>query len=95
MAYGNSSRKIKGGIARAFELPRDILLDLPRITVIGALQLCIENHRGIIEYTGEKIRINLSGQELAVSGANLAISSITEEEIMIEGTIESLLFRQE
>jgi len=92
MAHGSGGRKLKSGIARAFELPRDILLDLPRLTLIGALQLCVENHRGIIEYTGEKIRINLSGQELTVTGANLAIGSITEGEIIIEGTIESLLF---
>ncbi|MGI5838633.1 MAG: YabP family protein [Planctomycetes bacterium ADurb.Bin412] len=92
MAQGGSGRRIKHSVARAFELPRDIMLDLPRLTIIGALQLCIENHRGIIEYTGETIRVNLSGQELSISGANLAIGSITEDEIIIEGSIESLRF---
>ena len=33
-------------------------MDLPRITLIGNLQLFVENHKGIIEYSDSRIRIN-------------------------------------
>jgi len=49
---------IKKGIADLLELPRDIVLDLPKITLLGNLQLYIENHKGIIEYSTSLVRVN-------------------------------------
>ncbi len=85
--------RVKTGFASLFDLPRDILLNLPRITVIGNLQIILENHRGLVEYSDERIRINLEGKELTVTGSGLTIGAVSEAEIMIEGNIEGLHFR--
>ncbi len=83
-------RKMKGAIAETFELPKEILLDLPRVTVTGNQQLYIQNHRGIVEYTDKIIRISISGGELVVKGERLIIRNVFSEEILIEGVINSL-----
>jgi sporulation protein YqfC len=85
---------IKKGIADLLELPRDIVLDLPKITLIGNLQLYIENHKGIIEYSSKMVRINTRAGILVVSGSKLVIKAIVVEEIIITGEIDRIEFVQ-
>ena len=37
---------IRQAMAEFLDIPRDLVLDLPRVTVIGRNELYIENHRG-------------------------------------------------
>ncbi|KGG80151.1 sporulation protein [Caloranaerobacter azorensis H53214] len=83
---------IKSTISDVLELPKDIVLDLPRITLIGNLQLYIENHKGIIEYSKQRIRINTNIGILRIVGNNLTIRTIVTEEIIIVGEIEVVEF---
>jgi sporulation protein YqfC len=85
---------VKKGIADLLELPRDIVLDLPKITLVGNLQLYIENHKGIIEYSSGIVRINTKAGILAVTGAGLTIRTIVVEEIIIVGQIDRVEFLQ-
>jgi sporulation protein YqfC len=55
------TKQIQSQLAETFEIPQDALLNLPRITMIGDAQFYLENHRGIIEYTSEKIRVSILG----------------------------------
>lgn len=77
-------------LADYLELPKDLMLDLPRITLLGNLQLIIENHRGIIEYTKERIRISTSLGELLIDGEGLVLRNIFPDEIAVDGKITSL-----
>jgi sporulation protein YqfC len=85
---------IKKGIADLLELPRDIVLDLPKITLVGSLQIYIENHRGIIEYSTGIVKINTKAGILVVTGTNLTIRTIVVEEIIIVGHIDRVEFLQ-
>ncbi|HZX47346.1 MAG TPA: sporulation protein YqfC [Clostridia bacterium] len=88
------SEIIKKGIADLLELPRDIVLDLPKITLVGNLQLYIENHKGIIEYSTGLIRINTKSGILVVTGSDLSIRTIVIEEIIVAGRIDKVEFLQ-
>ena len=77
-------------MANYLELPKDLLMNLSRITLIGDIQLHIENHRGIIEYTKEKIRISISMGELVIVGEDLVLRNIFPDEIAVEGKIKAL-----
>lgn len=83
---------IREKFSDAFELPKDIVLDIPRITMLGQNQINIENHKGIIEYDEDIIRINTGNGILKIIGKGLAIKSVIQEEIIIEGEIFSLSF---
>lgn len=85
---------LRKGISDLLELPRDIMLDLPKITMIGNLQLYIENHKGIIEYCTDTVRVNTGAGVLVVTGSKLIIRTIVTEEVLITGEIESITFLQ-
>ncbi|HET7558633.1 MAG TPA: sporulation protein YqfC [Limnochordia bacterium] len=85
-----SWRRFALRLAGRLDLPQDIVLDLPKTTLIGDLQLHVQNHRGVVEYTPRRIRINTAKGELAVLGARLSISSIYGRELVIEGRIAAV-----
>ena len=74
-------------LAGILEIPQDIVLDLPRITMLGNKQLLVENHKGIIEYTPLLVRINLEQGELIIHGKGLVLSNLQVEQILVEGTV--------
>jgi sporulation protein YqfC len=74
-------------LAGMLEIPQDIVLDLPRITMLGNQQLLVENHKGIIEYTPSLVRIKLNQGELIISGKDLTLSNLQVEQILVEGTV--------
>jgi sporulation protein YqfC len=74
-------------LAGILEIPQDIVLDLPRITMLGNKQLLVENHKGIIEYTPSLVRINLEQGELIIHGKGLVLSNLQVEQILVEGTV--------
>ncbi|WP_069649329.1 sporulation protein YqfC [Caloranaerobacter ferrireducens] len=83
---------IKSTISEILELPKDIVLDLPKITLIGNLQIYIENHKGIIEYSKQRIRINTNIGILRIIGKDLTIRTIVTEEVIVVGEIEIVEF---
>ena len=80
----------KFNISEALELPIDIIMDLPKLTVVGNVEASLLNHKGIIEYTKETIRINTKSGVFRIVGENLEIKTIFSEEIVITGLIENI-----
>lgn len=74
----------------AFELPKEITLNLPKISMIGNIQMIIENHRGIIEYTPERIRVNSSIGIIKIDGKDMNLRNIASDDIIISGIVEKL-----
>jgi len=72
------------------DMPQDVVYDLPRLTMIGDRQLYIENHRGIVHFSNERLRLALSKGELEVTGSELVIRTIWTEEVFIEGLISNI-----
>ena len=81
---------IKTNLSEALELPIDIALDLPRITIIGNVEVRIFNHKGIIEYDSQMIRVNSRIGIIKVIGNELEIKNILSEEILVVGNIEKV-----
>lgn len=75
-------------LASLLELPDDIVLDLPRMTMLGNKQLLVENHKGIIEYSTALVRIKLSQGTLVIHGEQLSLGSLQQEQILVEGIIK-------
>jgi sporulation protein YqfC len=84
------SRKLRKLTADFLDLPQDVVFDLPRMTMIGGRQLYIENHRGVIHFAPDKLRLALTVGELEVTGAELVIKGIWTEEVFIEGIIKQI-----
>ncbi|WZL74634.1 sporulation protein YqfC [Clostridiaceae bacterium 35-E11] len=86
------TKDIKESVSDLLELPKDIMLDLPRVTLLGNLQVYIENHKGIIEYSKNRIRINTKNGIFRITGKDLLIKTIITEEIIICGVIDTMGF---
>ena len=88
-------RRQKGilhSLAHRLDIPQDIVLDLPRITMLGNKQVLIENHKGIIEYTSLLVRIKLNQGELLIHGMNLLLGNLQAEQILVEGMIQEVKY---
>lgn len=83
---------IKELIANTLELPREIVLNLPSLKIVGDREINIENHQGIVEYTNELLRIKTSIGIIKVIGMGLIIGEINKEELFITGTVQSISF---
>ena len=79
-------------LAGLLEIPQDIILDLPRITMLGNKQLLVENHKGIIEYTPSLVRIKLTQGELYIQGSNLSLGNLQAEQILVEGVVQEVKY---
>src|SRR5690625_1463909 len=85
-------RKLRGFITNALDLPKDVTFDLPRITMIGNMQLYVENHRGVRSFTSEKLSLGLSVGYLEITGESLVIRAIHTDEVFIEGVIGDIKY---
>jgi sporulation protein YqfC len=77
------------------DLPQDLTMEMPRITMIGQLQMYIENHRGVLLFSNQELRLLLTKGQLLVRGENLVIRMILPEEVLLEGIVNQVLFVNE
>jgi sporulation protein YqfC len=88
-------KRIRKWLTDYLELPSDVLMNFPRITLIGQVHLYIENHRGLAAFEEEEVRIWLDGGQLRVKGKHFVIRRIFPEELLLEGKIEYIQFLNE
>ena len=62
-----------------------------RVTLTGNSEAWIENYRGILEYTGERILL----QAKCLEGTRLSIDYYTNEDMKISGNISALRYLRE
>ena len=83
---------IREKLAEMLELPKEIVMNIPKMTMIGNKDLIIENYKGIIEYDGNRIRINTGSGIIKITGDSMTIKEITSEDILVSGNISSFEF---
>lgn len=81
---------IKKVFAENFELPKDVVYDIPQIRVIGDGEAYVENHKGIIEYSSDLLRLNSKIGIIKITGNNLYIKKVSGEDICVVGEIKSI-----
>ncbi|MGI6434282.1 MAG: sporulation protein YqfC [Syntrophomonadaceae bacterium] len=80
-------------LADFLEIPHDLVLDIPKLTLVGRNDLYLENHRGIIQYNAHLLRINLSRGFLEIEGQNMEIKALLPEELHVVGEIHTVRYR--
>ncbi|PYZ94249.1 sporulation protein YqfC [Salipaludibacillus keqinensis] len=77
------------------DLPADVVMDLPRLTMIGQFHLYIENHQGVLRFTNEELRLSLREGQLVIKGEDFILKTILPEEILLEGMIRHISYYDE
>lgn len=79
-------------IDNILEIPKEVTSQTPKITVIGFEKILIENYKGILEYEEFFIKISTFIGAVNINGFNLSLNQMTEDDIMINGKIDSIDF---
>ena len=69
------------------ELPGELMAGMPLMELTGSRRLLLENHRGVTEYTPERICVGVCGGTVCVSGRCLTIARMTARQLIITGHI--------
>jgi sporulation protein YqfC len=83
---------LRKNMTEALELPKEILLNLPLISLVGQEEVTIENYKGILEYSEEVVRIGTAAGILRLQGKNLCLKQLSAECMVVTGMVESLTF---
>ena len=79
-------------VVESLKLPKDSLLGASIVTLTGNTEVFVENYKGIIEYTREKIRLQTKNCQVTVQGKQLVVEYYTNEEMKIKGFIQGILY---
>lgn len=86
------SKNFKNVFTKILEIPREVMTDLPLISMTGNEELTIESYKGVIEYSEERIRINTAKGIVKIDGRSMFLRQITDDDIQIIGTIIKIEF---
>lgn len=86
--------KVRGEIAYRLDLPKDIVMNVPKITITGNNEITIENHKGIVSFENSELKINSKVGTIIIKGTNLEILFIGGNTITIEGKFKSVLYEE-
>ena len=73
-------------------LPREVLLNLPLITISGKDEILIENHKGIISADETLLKVKSTCGIIKLEGENLYIKEISPDFVKVAGKLEKLEF---
>jgi sporulation protein YqfC len=85
-------QRVRNWMANKMDLPQDVMMDLPRITMIGQIHIYVENHRGLLAFTDKELRLLLKQGQLLIKGKAFVIKTILPEEILLEGKIDQVIY---
>ena len=83
---------LRKNVTEALELPKEIMLNLPLISLVGREEMTIENYKGILEYGEEMVRIGTAAGVLRLTGKGLCLKQLSGECMVVTGKIENLSF---
>lgn len=85
-------QRIGPWLMKHLALPTDVMLELPRITMIGQIHVYIENHKGLIVYSDTELKLKTNKGYVQISGSSFVLKMMVPEEILLEGLITEVKF---
>ncbi|KMK93853.1 sporulation protein YqfC [Rossellomorea marisflavi] len=91
----NWFQEMRKWMTEKMDLPEDVMMDLPRITMIGQIHIYIENHRGLLTFADDEVRLLLKQGQLLIKGEQFVIKIILPEEILLQGKVVEVIYLDE
>lgn len=89
-SFSQEMKQVKRGFVEGLDLPKDILYGAVIVRALGPFEVYIENYKGIMEYTDNRIRIQTKNCKLEIIGKKLFIAYYTNEEMKVTGMIQTI-----
>ena len=77
--------QMKNWLTKQIDLPVDVLMDLPRITLVGQVHIYIENHRGLLVFSDKEVRLLLKHGQLLIKGSPLLLKQSFRKNFCLKG----------
>lgn len=85
-------KKVKNQFIKDQALLPSELLNLPTVMVTGNRQITIEQHEKLIAFSDKEIILQYENGKIQIKGETLTIKMMYAREIILEGTIEKIIF---
>ena len=72
-------------VAERFDLPAETV-GIIKLTLTGRSRLLVENHRGILEYSRDRIEIGGGDTKVVITGDGLELRAMDKDALLITGT---------
>ena len=87
----NKSKEILSG---KLDLPSEVVMDIPKITIVGNKEITIENHKGILSFEKNLLKINSRIGVIDIEGSGFEILYIGGATISIGGSFEAIKYEE-
>lgn len=84
--------RTKETIAQKLDLPRDVILNIPKIMIIGDNEITIENHKGVILFEEKEIKINSNVGLITIYGKGFEILFMGGSSLTLSGKFKSVVY---
>ena len=87
-------RGVREYLAESMDMPKDVMMDLPKLSVCGDKEIYIENHKGLLEYSDEIISVKMRDGIIRLCGHKLRIISLRSRDIVVNGEFERVEYEK-
>ncbi|MBR0425610.1 MAG: YabP/YqfC family sporulation protein [Clostridia bacterium] len=85
-------RRMHKAVLDAFGIPEDLDPRLVKITWLGRTVIAVEQHRGILGFEPEEIRLASEQGDVVIRGKGMQMSELTETRAYLEGEFDGIFF---
>ncbi len=85
-------KSVKSRINKVLEVPDEVALKVPKLTILKFEEVLIENYKGILEYQDFFVRIQTYIGIININGFKLTLEEMTIDDLIVKGKIESIDF---
>lgn len=79
-------------LARALEMPADVMKSTPHLELSGNRELLVEGCLGILSFDTEEISFSAGKYSIKVTGKDLFIRNFTADTVLVSGLLTSVQF---
>ena len=88
--FSMEREEIRERLASAASMPKDVVMGASVVTVLGDFEVCIENYRGITDYTESLVRVQTKSGQIRLTGSRLQSEYYTNDEMNVPGKMPTL-----
>ncbi|MBR4868911.1 MAG: YabP/YqfC family sporulation protein [Clostridia bacterium] len=92
MSKEKPKKRLPSAVEGWLNLPKGVVSNGYKITMIDNHELCLEGCKGILSYGSEEMRLHCGQRQLLVKGSSLVVKTLSCDYIELEGCIISIEF---
>ncbi|MFA6940075.1 MAG: sporulation protein YqfC [Clostridiaceae bacterium] len=80
-------------LSKSLDIPEDVVINIPKITIVGNNEISIENHQGVRYFQQDVIKINSKIGEIILEGDKINIIYMSKTTIVLNGNFTGISYK--